>query len=102
LVALRHAVASQLVGHYHARHIFQTLQRAPEERLGGHTKPCTSWRWLNSRAQGWVSSPVIPRQRVILSAFVGHSLEYDEQGDHEERRGVSKSEVLDIVPLSQS
>jgi hypothetical protein len=43
-----------------------------------------------------------PDNRVILTAFVGRSLEDDEQGDHEERRGVSKSEVFDIVPLSQS
>jgi hypothetical protein len=43
-----------------------------------------------------------PDNRVILTAFVERSLENDEQGDHEERRGVSKSEVFDIVPLSQS
>src|SRR5271166_5212636 len=36
-VALCHAVASQLVGHDHPRHIFQTLQQTPEEALGGFT-----------------------------------------------------------------
>src|SRR5271166_4126126 len=34
-VALRHAVASQFVGHDHSRHILQTFQQAPEESLGG-------------------------------------------------------------------
>ena len=34
-VALCHAVASQLVGHDHPRHIVQSLQQAPEEALGG-------------------------------------------------------------------
>ena len=33
-MALRHAVASQLVGHDHPRHILQTLQQPPEETLG--------------------------------------------------------------------
>jgi hypothetical protein len=32
-LALRHTVASQLVGHDHPRHILQTLQQAPEEAL---------------------------------------------------------------------
>jgi hypothetical protein len=30
-----HAVASQLVGHDHPRHILQTLEQAPEETPGG-------------------------------------------------------------------
>jgi hypothetical protein len=34
-VALCHAVASQLVGHDHPRHIVQSHQQAPEEALGG-------------------------------------------------------------------
>ena len=34
-VALRHAVASQFVGHDHPRHILQTFQQTPEESLGG-------------------------------------------------------------------
>src|SRR5208283_2424549 len=34
-VALRHAVASQFVGHDHSWHILQTFQLAPEESLGG-------------------------------------------------------------------
>src|SRR3984885_5140034 len=34
-VALCHAVASQLVGHDHPRHMVQSLQQAPEEALGG-------------------------------------------------------------------
>ena len=34
-VALCHAVASQLVGHDHPRHIVHPLQPAPEEALGG-------------------------------------------------------------------
>jgi hypothetical protein len=34
-MALRHAVAPQLVGHDHPRHLLQTLQQAPEEALGG-------------------------------------------------------------------
>src|SRR5258708_25002345 len=33
-LAFRHAVAPQLVGHDHPRHIVQTLQQAPEETLG--------------------------------------------------------------------
>ncbi len=33
-VALRHAVASQFVGHDYPRHVVQTLQQAPEEALG--------------------------------------------------------------------
>jgi hypothetical protein len=34
-VALCHAVASQLVGHDHPRHMVQSLQQAPDEALGG-------------------------------------------------------------------
>jgi hypothetical protein len=33
-LAFRHAVAPELVGHDHPRHIVQTLQQAPEETLG--------------------------------------------------------------------
>ena len=34
-MALRDAVASQLVGHDHPRHVLQSLQQPPEEALGG-------------------------------------------------------------------
>ena len=34
-VALRHTIASQLVGHDRPRHILQTLQQPPEEALRG-------------------------------------------------------------------
>ena len=33
-LAFRHAVAPQLVGYDHPRHVVQTLQQAPEETLG--------------------------------------------------------------------
>jgi hypothetical protein len=34
-LALRHAVASQLIGHDHPRHILQALQDSAKEALGG-------------------------------------------------------------------
>src|ERR1700692_1522970 len=34
-LALRHTVASQLIGHDHARHILQALQQPPEKAFGG-------------------------------------------------------------------
>jgi hypothetical protein len=34
-LALRHAVASQFIGHDHARHILKALQQPPEKALGG-------------------------------------------------------------------
>jgi len=34
-LALRHAVASQLIGHDHPRHILQALQESAKEALGG-------------------------------------------------------------------
>jgi len=38
-LALRHAVASQLIGHDHPRHILQALQQSAKEALGGFGIP---------------------------------------------------------------
>jgi hypothetical protein len=42
-LALSHAVASQLIGHDHARYILKTLQQPSEESLSGFGIPA----WLN-------------------------------------------------------
>src|SRR4030088_2296983 len=42
-LAVCHAVASQLVGHDHARHILKALQQPPEKAFGGFGIP----PWLN-------------------------------------------------------
>jgi hypothetical protein len=46
-VALCHAVASQLVGHHHPRHIARTLQQAPDEARGGFGV-AASWTRMSS------------------------------------------------------
>src|SRR4029077_9189885 len=38
-LTLRHAVASQLIGHDHPRHILQALQQSAKEALGGFATP---------------------------------------------------------------
>jgi hypothetical protein len=46
-LALSHAVASQLIGHDHARYIFKALQQASEESLCGFGIPA----WLNENVE---------------------------------------------------
>jgi hypothetical protein len=46
-LALSHAVASQLIGHDHARYILKTLQQPSEESLCGFGTPA----WLNEDAE---------------------------------------------------
>ena len=38
-LALRHGVASQLIGHDHPRHVLQALQQPAKEALGGFGIP---------------------------------------------------------------